>query len=48
MEIIEFRADKFQLSKCNAGRFIQGFVLGKVRGICVGGGHMRAVVRIVD
>ena len=34
LEIIEFRADKFQLSKCNA----QDFVLGKVRGKCVGGG----------
>ena len=29
--------------------FIQDFVLGKVmRGKCVGGGHRRAVVRIVD
>ena len=25
--------------------FIQDFVLGKVRGKCVGGGHRRAVVR---
>ena len=28
--------------------FIQDFVLGKVRGKCVGGGHKRAVVRMVD
>ena len=28
--------------------FIQDFVLGKVRGECVGGGHRRAVVRIKD
>ena len=37
LEIIEFRADKFQLSKCNA-RIHTGFVLGKVRGKYVGGG----------
>ena len=47
IEIIKFRADKFQLSKCNE-EFIQDFVLGKVRGKCVGGGHRRAVVRMVD
>ena len=28
--------------------FIQDFVLGKVREKCVGGGHRRAVVRMVD
>ena len=30
------RADKFQLSKCNA-RIHTGFVLGEVRGTCMGG-----------
>ena len=28
--------------------FMQDFVLGEVRGKCVGGGHRRAVVRMVD
>ena len=44
------RADKFQLSKCNA-RIHTGFC-GEVRGACVGGGsgggHRRAVVKMVD
>ena len=48
LEIIEFRADKYQLSKCNARIHV-----GEVRGTCVGGGrggggHRRAVVRMVD
>ena len=46
MSHIRVRADKFQLSKCNAGTRT-GFCVGKVRGACVeggsGGGHKRVV-----
>ena len=46
MSHIRVRADKFQLSKCNAGTHT-GFCVGEVRGACVeggsGGGHKRVV-----
>ena len=40
LEMVRVRADKFQLSKCNA-RIHTGFVLGEVGGMCDGGGGGR-------